>query len=70
MGHLKGMYLAKQHEAQLPEVSDDRQQRALNYANRMRRDYFEHVKKYGYENCCHIPRHHGEEISLLTEIVE
>ena len=38
-------------------------------AERYRRDYFEHINKYGYESCCHIPRHHGDEISLLTEIV-
>ena len=36
---------------------------------RYRHDYFEHIKEHGYEYSSHIPRHHGEEISLLTEIV-
>lgn len=67
MVHLKGMYLAKMHEAYLYNVSDDAessngyvQQRAIKNAKRLRRDYFEHVNRYGYQDCCHIPRHHGE----------
>ena len=39
-------------------------------ASRLRRDYFEHVKKFGYDSICYIPRHHGDQISLLTEIVD
>lgn len=36
----------------------------------MKRDYFGHVKMFGYAHCPHIPRQHGEQISLLTEIVD
>lgn len=79
MVHLKGMYLAKKHEAELYEVQeyDDGEDdidivktRAKKMASRLRRDYFEHVKKFGYDSICYIPRHHGDQISLLTEIVE
>ena len=77
MVHLKGMYLAKMHEAHLYEVNDNMnddsrfvKQRALKMAIRLRGDYFDHVKRYGYTHCCHIPRQHGDQISLLTEIVE
>ena len=79
MMHLKGMYLSKRHEESLYEVPLDHdgendvafvKKRAKKMYQMNRRDYFEHIKKYGYKSCCYIPRHHGEEISLLTEIVE
>ena len=72
------MYLAKKHEAELYDVNeldgeddiDIVKTRAVKNAAVLRRDYHEHVKKFGYESICYIPRHHGEQISLLTEIVE
>ena len=77
MAHLKGMYLAKMFEAELYEDQDDSESdvafmrsRAMKMAKRLRRDYFDHINNYGYEACCHIPRQHGDVISLLTEIVE
>ena len=70
IGHLKGMYLSKQHEAQLYDEQDSKKQHVLRMILRYRHDYFEHIKEHGSEcSCSHIPRHHGEEISLLTEIV-
>ena len=80
--HLKGMYLAKKHEANLfeevteatsPQDRDElafRRQSAIDATILLQRNYFAYVKRFGYEKCSYIPRHHGEEISLLTEIVE
>ena len=31
--------------------------------------YEKYCKKYGVEKSCHIPREHGEDISLMSEIV-
>ena len=74
MLHLKGMYLAKQHEASLYEEVDQESILAKNeaesLARRIRREYFEHIKHHGYDKCSYIPRHHGDQLSLLTEIVE
>eukprot|EP00353_Schmidingerella_taraikaensis_P018738 CAMPEP_0185623632 /NCGR_PEP_ID=MMETSP0436-20130131/60009_1 /TAXON_ID=626734 ORGANISM="Favella taraikaensis, Strain Fe Narragansett Bay" /NCGR_SAMPLE_ID=MMETSP0436 /ASSEMBLY_ACC=CAM_ASM_000390 /LENGTH=134 /DNA_ID=CAMNT_0028265743 /DNA_START=757 /DNA_END=1157 /DNA_ORIENTATION=+ len=76
MAHLKGMYLAKQQEANLYELSveetsdaDYNQQRSLKMAKLCKSDYQSYVSAYGYGHCCHVPRLHGEVISLLTEIV-
>jgi len=72
MVHLKGLYLAKRHEANLLSEKgshDEAQSLAMKFAQRHCRDYSKHVKTYGFASCCHIPRQHGEVISLLTEIV-
>ena len=74
MLHLKGMYLAKQHEAALYEDGDleniTAQYESEALARKIRREYFDHIKHNGYDKCSYIPRHHGDQISLLTEIVE
>lgn len=52
------------------KVRDYRRENALDTAQHLQKEYFSYVKRFGYEKCSYIPRHHGEEISLLTEIVE
>lgn len=75
--HLKGMYMAKQYEEDLSHISLDNID--INHgsvtkkemsAQQLRQDYFNWIKKYDYKHCCHIPRQHGDVISLITEIVD
>ena len=64
MFHLKGMYLAKQHEALLYEEGDldslSEKDEAESQARKTRREYFDHIKHHGYKKCSYIPRHHGD----------
>ena len=75
--HLKGMYMAKQYEEDLSQISLNNID--INHgsvtkkemsAYQLRKDYFQWIKKYDYKHCSHIPRQHGEVISLITEIVD
>ena len=68
--HLKGMYLAKKHEANLyEEGTTEHNAKVREYLN-LQAEYFKYIRRHGYEKCSYIPRQHGDEISLLTEIVE
>ena len=70
-----GMYLAKLHEARLITLINEGSEDIDILANRTKRlalehqaAYHRHVNKFGHS--VHIPRHHGEDISLLVEIVD
>ena len=68
------MLMSKSHESELIQQEDSEvvkkellecQQDCLNYLQQSGKSssvLFE-------ENCCHIPRQHGRDISLMTEIV-
>ena len=76
VNHLFGIYLSKKHEAKLLETFGDS---FPIYAQTKEKLYLEekeahqvfmnYISTNGTEKCPYIERIHGEEISLLTEIV-
>ena len=74
------MYLAKQHAANLYDVdyidTEEMLQKSAkkeeldDEAKELKEDCEEYVNRYGLSNCPHIPREHGEDTSLMVEIVE
>ena len=71
------MYIAKKHEVKLLEASrasntdasDSVYTRARRVLQESKSDYQRYVAEFGYKHCCHVPRLHGDEWSLLTEVV-
>ena len=39
-------------------------------AKELKEEYDEYVSRYGLSYCPHVPREHGEDTSLMVEIVE
>ena len=71
VGHLAGMYLSKKHEFELlPEaMHESAKEPYKQLVSECSKRYFDYCEAQNIDNCCHIPREHGPDISLMTEIV-
>ena len=70
--HLKGMYLSKKNSLnQMREVDSfaEQKKKTQKEVDNLRAEYMKYWKEVGLDNSCYIPREHGDEISLLTELV-
>ena len=68
-----GLYMCKSHERELLELLKIEDIVRLNKAQktklRYEKQFQRYCKKPGVEMSCHIPREHGPDVSLMTEIV-
>lgn len=72
-GHLMGKYLSKVGEKRNYCVDEDESDDELDQLQSQISELVKKVEEYqrdvGFEHSCFIPREHGEEISLMSEIV-
>ena len=70
--HLKGMHLAKKSKLNLLFLVDSRAEETLKTVmdvGKLQKSYRNYRTDVGLDNSCYIPREHGEDVSLLTELV-
>jgi len=63
--HLKGMYLAKKHIFHMSDMKEI----LVDEVKHLRDEYKKYWVDVGLIHSVYIPREHGDEISLLTELV-
>ena len=65
------MYMSKKHELELlpKEMHKDHVATYEQKVSECSKRYFDYCDNEGIENSCHIPREHGPDISIMTEIV-
>jgi len=67
VNHLKGVYLSKKHMQPLAPI--EARAAVSTEVERARHEYRKYVNEHGLSKSCSIQREHGDEISLMTEIV-
>ena len=73
MDHLFGMYLSKLHEIETMVVDEEEEPELMQEEESEKQKLLEQLQNYGrdvgFEHSVYIQREHGEDISLMTEIV-
>ena len=65
-----GMYLSKKHERKLSSTGSATDPETKRQASECKKVLYEYLNTHGIDHCYYIPREHGNEISLMTEIVD
>ena len=64
--------MSKKHDYELlpGEMQDELREMHRKGVSECSKRYFDYCETQGIENSCHIPREHGPDISIMTEIVQ
>ena len=68
-----GLLMCKSHQVELEQLIDpalkDQETKAQMKKIEYEQSYMNYCKNIGIKKSCHIPREHGPDISLMTEVV-
>ena len=65
------MYMSKKHEFELlPDFMQEMKEKYRKTVSECSKRYLDYCETKGIERSCHIPREHGPDISIMTEIVQ